>query len=94
MNAHLESRLLLVAELAQDTAAMNDAEVTGDHDEARFRADLITRRATQASMPVLAALADRVMRLLGPPGALVQPDVGQAMLDLALALVREGRELS
>lgn len=43
-----EEAILAVAEIVRDSAAMNDAALGGDFDEARFRAKLIVGKADAA----------------------------------------------
>lgn len=78
-----EYRILQVAELACEAAAMNDAALALDFDEARFRAQLIAERADEASYINLAMAVAQLVVTLGPVGTAPLPGYGARMLHIA-----------
>lgn len=77
------NRVLLLAELSLEGAAMNEAALAGDFDEARFRASLLGAKAAEARLTSIAALAQVVESTLGAPGSDPGQGYGEAMLRLA-----------
>lgn len=78
--------LLAVAEIVRDSAAMNDAALAGDFDEARFRAQLITAKADAAGHRDLVLAAAFVVDRLGPLGSVPRAGFAAGMLRVAEAL--------
>lgn len=85
-----EEAILAVAEIVRDSAAMNDAALAGDFDEARFRAQLIVGKADAVGLFDVVLTAARVLDRLGPQGATPLPGYGDAMLAVANKLSRVG----
>jgi len=81
-----EERVLSISEIVRDAAAMNEAALALDFDEARFRARLVIDKAEVAGMHVAVDAAMRVAALLGRTGTDPLPGYGEAMLALASAL--------
>jgi hypothetical protein len=81
-----EYEILLVAGLVREAAAMGDAALTSDINEARFRAQLIATQANEAGYIDVALEATRLLSLLGPVGTAPSPGYGAAMLRMADAL--------
>jgi hypothetical protein len=82
----MESRqynILLIAGLVRDAAAMNDAALASDFDEARFRAQLIAAQADEAGYVALALAAAHLVVTLGPLGVTPLPGYGVGMLRIA-----------
>jgi hypothetical protein len=79
-------RILMFAELSLDAQAMNDAALSDDLDEARFRARLIVAKATMNGLPLVAETAEDIAVLLRDPGMDPLPGYGHAMLRLARQL--------
>jgi len=79
---------LTVAEIACDSAAMNEAVLASDFDEARFLAQLIIAKADAAGWVDVALDAAQVVVRLGPSGSTPQPGHARAMLALAETLSR------
>lgn len=77
------NRVLLLAELSLEGAAMNEAALARDWEEARFRAALLGARATEAKLTNIAAMARVVETALGEPGSEPGEGYGEAMLQLA-----------
>ncbi|MGN6094571.1 MAG: hypothetical protein ACTHOL_19650 [Luteibacter jiangsuensis] len=77
------NRVLLLAELSLEGAAMNEAALAGDFDEARFRASLLRAKAAEAGLTNIAAMARIVETSLGKPGMEPGEGYGEAMLRLA-----------
>jgi hypothetical protein len=89
MDAREES-MLAVAEIVRDSAAMNDAALAGDMDEARFRAQLIVAKADAAGHLDLVLAAAHLVHTLGPAGTTPLPGYGAGMLRIANELDRIG----
>jgi hypothetical protein len=81
-----EETILTIAEIARDSAAMNEAALAGDFDEARFLAVLVASKAEAASMVDVAQAADDLVIILGPVGTEPNADLGAAMVRVADAL--------
>lgn len=91
MSPH-EDIVLAVAEIVRDSAAMNDAALAGDFDEARFRAQLIVAKADGIGLLDVVLAAAYVMDRLGQTGAEPQKGYGESMLRLAHTLDNIGFE--
>lgn len=78
--------ILTVAEIVRDSAAMNDAALARDFDEARFRAQLVIAKADAAGLEDVVLAGARVLDRLGPPGSAPRKNYGEAMLGLAHVL--------
>ena len=63
-----ENQILDVALLVREAAAMSDAALAMDLDEARFRARLITTEANEAGYLDVALAAAHLVAILGPVG--------------------------
>jgi hypothetical protein len=85
-----EESILAVAEIVRDSAAMNDAALAGDLDEARFRAQLIVAKADAAGHLDLVLAAAHLVHILGPGGTTPLPGYGAGMLHIANELDRIG----
>jgi hypothetical protein len=81
-----EEAILAVAAMILESAAMNDAALAKDFDEARFRAQLIMVNASTAGHVDLAVAAAHVIVVMGSPGSLPSPGYGEAMFRVAEAL--------
>ncbi|SEN09629.1 hypothetical protein SAMN02800694_2757 [Luteibacter sp. UNCMF331Sha3.1] len=81
-----ETRVLEIAEIVRDAAAMNDAALDRDFDEARFRVRLVIDKLEVAGLHAAVEVALRVASLLGQPGTEPRPGYGEAMLTLASTL--------
>lgn len=86
MEPAAEHRLMLIVELTVEAAAMNDAALAGDLEEARFRAQRIVSRARAETLCAVADAAQEVVSRLGTSGSAPRPGYGAAMLGLAQAL--------
>lgn len=78
-----ETRILDVADLVREAAAMYDAALALDLDEARFRAQLIATRADEVGHVNLALAAAHLVVALGPVGTTPTPGYGAGMLRVA-----------
>lgn len=87
-----EEFTLTVAEIVRDAAAMGDAALAGDFDEARFRGSLIIATADAAGLPDVALAAGLVLDQLGASGSLPKEGYGAAILSLADRLEAVGFE--
>ena len=85
-----EEAILAVAEIVRDSAAMNDAALAGDFDEARFRAELIVGKADVRGYVDLVLAAGHLLTVLGPMGSAPLPGYGAGMLRIANELDRIG----
>ncbi|WP_072321153.1 hypothetical protein [Luteibacter sp. UNCMF366Tsu5.1] len=85
-----EETILAVAEIVRDSAAMNDAALAFDFDEARFRAQLIVGKADAVGLLDISLSAARVLDRLGPLGAVPRSGYGDAMFAVADQLGRIG----
>lgn len=85
-----EESILTVAEIVRDAAAMNDAALAGDMDEARFRVQLIAAKADAAGCLNLLLAAAHLAQLLGSLGTTPLPGYGAGMLRIANVLDRIG----
>lgn len=84
--APTEESILAFADIVRDSAAMNDAALAGDFDEARFRAKLIVAKADIAGHLDLALAAAYTSDRLGPVGSLPKDGYGTGMLRVAREL--------
>jgi hypothetical protein len=82
--------VLAVAEIVRDSAAMNDAALAGDFDEARFRAQLIVAKADAGGHVNLVLAAGHLLTILGPIGTTPLSGYGAGMLRIANELDRIG----
>jgi hypothetical protein len=87
-----ENHILHIAELVREAAAMNEAALASDLDEARFRAHLIATRADEAGHVDLALAAAHLVVVLGPAGTAPSPGYGAGMLRIANELDALGFE--
>lgn len=78
-----EASVLTVAEIVRDSAAMNEAALAGDFDEARFRAHVISSKARELSLRGVALAASHLIDILGKPAREPNAGVGAAMVWLA-----------
>lgn len=78
-----ENHILDVAALVREAAAMGDAALALDLDEARFRAQLIAGKADAAGYVDLALAAAHLVVVLGPAGTSPSPGYGAGMLRVA-----------
>jgi hypothetical protein len=85
-----EESILAVAEIVRDSAAMNDAALAGDLDEARFRVQLIVAKADAGGHMDLVLAAGHLLHMLGPTGTTPLPGYGAGMLRIANELDRIG----
>ena len=92
MDTAREHHILDVAALVREAAAMNDAALASDLDEARFRARLIAARADESGYVDLALAAAHLVIVLGPPGTTPSPGYGAGMLRVANQLDALGFE--
>jgi hypothetical protein len=92
MDSIREHHILDVAGLVLEAAAMGDAALAMDLDEARFRAQLIAIRADEAGYVDLALAAAHLVTVLGPPATAPSPGYGAGMLSVANELDRIGFE--
>lgn len=84
-----KQRRKLVEEMALDGAALNDAALAEDFDEARFRANLILAKAEVAKMIAVREAAADALTLLGPPGADPDEGYGLGLLNLTRRLAED-----
>ncbi|MET4675857.1 MULTISPECIES: hypothetical protein [unclassified Luteibacter] len=82
MDTTTEELIFSVATLVRDAAAMGDATLAGDFDEARFRAQIIAAKADTGGHVDLAIAAAHLVVTLGPPGSLPGEGYGASMLRL------------
>ena len=68
---------------------MNEAALAGDLDESRFRAALISVKAEECGLTVIARAARDVERLLGVPGTEPAGAYGESMLRLATVISQD-----
>jgi len=85
MDPAVES-LLAVSEIVRDSAAMNQAVLAGDYDEARFRAQLIVSKADASGHRNVVLAGAFVMNRLGPLGTVPRSGFAAGMLRVAEAL--------
>ena len=85
-----EESILAVAEIVRDSAAMNQAALAGDLDEARSLAFLVASKAEVAGLATLALAADDLVLILGPPASKPNSDFGAVMLRAANEEERRG----
>jgi hypothetical protein len=78
-----ETDTLTMGEIIFDAVAMNEAAVSGDLDESRFRARRIASLAAPEGFEGIAEAAHRLARLLGPPGSEPQAGFGAAMVAIS-----------
>lgn len=84
-----ESRILTLAELSLEGAAMNEAALAGDLDESRFRAALLAAKAEECGLTAIARAARDVECLLGMPGTMPAGACGESMLRLATVISQD-----
>ena len=65
---------LSVARVMSDAAALGDAALSGDFDEARFRAHLVVDRARALGLRDVASAGEKLISALGPAGT--HPSLG------------------
>jgi hypothetical protein len=87
-----KNHILDVAALVQEAAAMGDAALALDLDEARFRAQLIAAKADEAGYVDLALAAAHLVVVLGPVGTTPSPGYGAGVLRVANELDELGFE--
>jgi len=87
-----ETYILDVAALVREAAAMGDAALEKDMDEARFRAQLIAAKADHAGYVDLALAAAHLVVIFGPVGTTPSPGYGAGILRVATELDRLGFE--
>jgi hypothetical protein len=87
-----EDHILDVAQIVRDAAAMNDAALAGDLDEARFRAQLIVGKADALGLLDLVLAAAHLLEVLGPVGSTPKSGYGAGMLRVANELDNVGFE--
>ena len=87
-----EHYILDVAVLVREAAAMGDAALASDLDEARFRAQLIAAKADDAGYVDLALAAAHLVVIFGPVGTTPSPGYGAGILRVANELDRLGFE--
>lgn len=87
-----ETYILDVAVLVREAAAMGDAALAMDLDEARFRAQLIAANADDAGYVDLALAAAHLVVIFGPVGTTPSPGYGTGILRVANELDRLGFE--
>jgi hypothetical protein len=75
--------IMVAAELACNAAAMSEAAIAGDFDEARFRAQLIASVANSAGLRGVSMAAMVAIRQLGEYGMPPNNGYGAAILLLA-----------
>jgi hypothetical protein len=80
-------------ERMREAAAMGDAALAGDFDEARFRASLIIETADAAGLVDVVLAAARTLDQLGPAGGTPKRGYGTAILLLADRLASTGYDL-
>lgn len=85
-----EEAILAVAEIVRDSAAMGDAALAGDFDEARFRAQLIVSKADAAGHLDLVLAAAYTLDRLGPYGGEPRDGYGAGILRVANELDKIG----
>lgn len=90
MDATTEDLILSVATMTQDAAAMGDAALASDFDEARFRAQLIASKADASGHVDLALAAAHLVMVLGAPGSPPGDGYGAGILRVAHELDRIG----
>jgi hypothetical protein len=83
------NRVLLLAELSLEGAAMNEAALASDFDQARFRASLIGAKAEEAALTAIATMVRAVETALAAPGSNPGEGYGDAMLQLATLIGRD-----
>lgn len=88
----LEELTLTVAGIVREAAAMGDAALAGDFDEARFRANLIIGTADAAGLTDIVLAAGRALDQLGSYGERPKLGYGAAILSLADSLEAIGFE--
>ncbi|MEZ2417655.1 hypothetical protein [Luteibacter sp. RCC_6_2] len=85
-----DETILTVAEIVRDSAAMNEAALAGDFDEARFRVQLIVAKADAAGYLDVVLAAAYTMDRLGPMGSTPRDGYGVGMLRVAGELDKIG----
>jgi hypothetical protein len=78
-----EHHILDVAVLVREAAAMGDAALEKDMDEARFRAQLIAAKADDAGYVDVALAAAHLVVILGPVGTTPGAGYGAGILRIA-----------
>jgi hypothetical protein len=87
-----ERHILDVAVLVREAAAMGEAALSKDMDEARFRAQLIAAMADDAGYVDLALAAAHMVVILGPVATTPLPGYGAGILRVAGELEALGFE--
>lgn len=87
-----ENHILDIAALVHEAAAMGDAALAMDLDEARFRAQLIAAKADDSGYVGVAFAAAHLAVLLGPIGTTPSPGYGAGILRVANELDALGFE--
>jgi hypothetical protein len=90
MDSTREHHILDVAMLVREAAAMGDAALASDLDEARFRAQLIAAKADDAGYVDLALAAAHLVVIFGPVGTTPSPGYGAGILRVADELDKLG----
>lgn len=75
-----EHRVLTIAEILSESAAMTEAALARDFDEARFRAQLIVAKADAAGLVDAVLAAALVLKTLGPTDTVPTAGYGAGML--------------
>jgi len=78
--------ILRVAEIVEEAAAVNAAVLSGDYDEARFRAQLVVAKADAAGHQDVMLAGAFVVDRLGPVGSVPRGGFAAGMLRVAEAL--------
>lgn len=81
-----EESILAVADMVLDSAAMGDAILHGDYDEARFRAQLIVTKADAAGHQHVVLAGVFLLDRLGPLGSVPRSGFSAGLLRVAEAL--------
>lgn len=81
-----EQRVLAVAAIVADSVAMNEAFLSGDYDEARFRAQLMLVKADVAGLTEVALASAFAVERLGPVGSEPLDGVAVTFIRIANAL--------
>ena len=88
MQHNQEAATLTMGEIIFDAVEMNEAAVTGNLDESRFRARRIASLAAPEGLYGIAEAAHRLSRLLGPTGSEPMPGYGAAMVEVSTEIDR------
>ncbi|ROP79710.1 hypothetical protein EDF74_0767 [Stenotrophomonas rhizophila] len=85
-----EETILTVAGIVIDSMSMNEAALSGDFDDARFRAELIVAKADASGHQDVVLAAAFVMDRLGPLGSVPRSGFAEGMLRVAEELDKIG----